>query len=31
MGRIGQAIGPRLEDSLVPVAYHSRNPGGGVA
>jgi lactate dehydrogenase-like 2-hydroxyacid dehydrogenase len=26
MGRIGQAIGRRLEASLVPVVYHSRNP-----
>ncbi len=26
MGRIGQAIGRRLEASLVPVSYHSRNP-----
>src|SRR5436190_21148651 len=25
MGRIGQAIGRRLEASLVPVSYHSRN------
>jgi len=30
MGRIGQAIGRRLEASLVPVAYHSRNPVGHV-
>jgi lactate dehydrogenase-like 2-hydroxyacid dehydrogenase len=26
MGRIGQAIARRLEASLVPVVYHSRNP-----
>src|ERR1700684_43374 len=26
MGRIGQAIGRRLDASLVPVVYHSRNP-----
>src|ERR1700754_546513 len=26
MGRIGQAIGRRLEASRVPVVYHSRNP-----
>ena len=31
MGRIGQAIGRRLEASLVPVSYHSRNPAAGVA
>lgn len=31
MGRIGQAIGRRLDASLVPVVYHSRNPAGGVA
>jgi lactate dehydrogenase-like 2-hydroxyacid dehydrogenase len=31
MGRIGQAIGRRLEASRVPVAYHSRNPAAGVA
>jgi len=30
MGRIGQAIARRLEASLVPVVYHSRNPAGGV-
>src|SRR5579864_3971810 len=30
MGRIGQAIARRLEASLVPVVYHSRNPVGGV-
>lgn len=30
MGRIGQAIGRRLEASLVPVVYHSRNPAAGV-
>ncbi|MGJ4964561.1 2-hydroxyacid dehydrogenase [Bradyrhizobium sp. HKCCYLRH3061] len=31
MGRIGQAIARRLEASLVPVVYHSRNPAAGVA
>ncbi|MBR0691998.1 2-hydroxyacid dehydrogenase [Bradyrhizobium lablabi] len=31
MGRIGQAIGRRLEASLVPVSYHSRNPAKGVS
>jgi lactate dehydrogenase-like 2-hydroxyacid dehydrogenase len=31
MGRIGQAIGRRLEASRVPVVYHSRNPAQGVA
>jgi lactate dehydrogenase-like 2-hydroxyacid dehydrogenase len=31
MGRIGQAIGRRLEASLVPVSYHSRKPAEGVA
>ncbi|CCD92514.1 putative NAD-dependant oxidoreductase; phosphoglycerate dehydrogenase [Bradyrhizobium sp. ORS 375] len=31
MGRIGQAIARRLEASLVPVVYHSRNPAPGVA
>ena len=30
MGRIGQAIGRRLEASKVPVVYHSRNPAPGV-
>ncbi len=30
MGRIGQAIGRRLEASLVPVVYHSRHPANGV-
>src|SRR5246127_5084262 len=30
MGRIGQAIARRLDASLVPVVYHSRNPVGGV-
>jgi lactate dehydrogenase-like 2-hydroxyacid dehydrogenase len=30
MGRIGQAIARRLEASLVPVVYHSRNPASGV-
>ncbi|AVT79349.1 2-hydroxyacid dehydrogenase [Rhodopseudomonas palustris] len=31
MGRIGQAIARRLDASLVPVVYHSRNPAPGVA
>src|SRR5258708_4528228 len=31
MGRIGQAIGRRLEASRVPVAYHSRKPAEGVS
>src|ERR1700689_2600943 len=31
MGRIGQAIGRRLDASLVPVVYHSRNPGTRVS
>lgn len=31
MGRIGQAIGRRLEASLVPVSYHSRNPSKSVS
>lgn len=31
MGRIGQAIGRRLEASQVPVVYHSRNPAAGVS
>ncbi|WP_420968285.1 2-hydroxyacid dehydrogenase [Bradyrhizobium sp. B120] len=31
MGRIGQAIGRRLEASRVPVSYHSRNPSKDVA
>jgi lactate dehydrogenase-like 2-hydroxyacid dehydrogenase len=31
MGRIGQAIGRRLDASLVPVVYHSRNPAAGVS
>lgn len=30
MGRIGQAIGRRLEASLVPVVYHSRNKSSAV-
>jgi lactate dehydrogenase-like 2-hydroxyacid dehydrogenase len=30
MGRIGQAIARRLDASLVPVVYHSRNPAQGV-
>src|SRR5260221_8908080 len=31
MGRIGQAIGRRLDACRVPVVYHSRNPAEGVA
>jgi lactate dehydrogenase-like 2-hydroxyacid dehydrogenase len=31
MGRIGQAIGRRLEASKVPVVYHSRKPASGVS
>lgn len=31
MGRIGQAIGRRLEASRVPVFYHSRKPAAGVS
>jgi lactate dehydrogenase-like 2-hydroxyacid dehydrogenase len=31
MGRIGQAIGRRLEACQVPVVYHSRNPAAGVS
>src|ERR1700742_5358228 len=31
MGRIGQAIGRRLEAAQVPVVYHSRNPAPGVS
>src|SRR3981081_3861280 len=31
MGRIGQAIGRRLEASRVPVVYHSRNPSPSVS
>ena len=31
MGRIGQAVGRRLEASLVPVVYHSRKPAAGVS
>jgi lactate dehydrogenase-like 2-hydroxyacid dehydrogenase len=31
MGRIGQAIARRLEASLVPVVYHTRNPAAGVS
>jgi lactate dehydrogenase-like 2-hydroxyacid dehydrogenase len=31
MGRIGQAIGRRLDASLVPVVYHSRKPAAGVS
>jgi len=31
MGRIGQAIARRLDASLVPVVYHSRNPAVGVS
>jgi lactate dehydrogenase-like 2-hydroxyacid dehydrogenase len=30
MGRIGQAIGRRLEAMQVPVVYHSRRPAAGV-
>jgi len=31
MGRIGQAIGRRLDASRVPVVYHSRHPARGVS
>src|SRR3954453_19936607 len=31
MGRIGQAIGRRLEASRVPVVYHSRKPVHGMS
>jgi lactate dehydrogenase-like 2-hydroxyacid dehydrogenase len=31
MGRIGQAIGRRLEASRVPVVYHSRKPAADVS
>jgi lactate dehydrogenase-like 2-hydroxyacid dehydrogenase len=31
MGRIGQAIGRRLEACRVPVVYHTRNPAEGVS
>jgi lactate dehydrogenase-like 2-hydroxyacid dehydrogenase len=31
MGRIGQAIGRRLDAARVPVVYHSRNPAAGVS
>jgi lactate dehydrogenase-like 2-hydroxyacid dehydrogenase len=31
MGRIGQAIARRLEASLVPVVYHSRNPAKDIS
>lgn len=31
MGRIGQAIGRRLDASRVPVFYHSRKPAAGVS
>lgn len=31
MGRVGQAIGKRIEGFGVPVVYHSRNPQKGVA
>ncbi|WP_375413339.1 2-hydroxyacid dehydrogenase [uncultured Bradyrhizobium sp.] len=31
MGRIGQAIGRRLEACRVPVVYHSRHPAEGVS
>jgi lactate dehydrogenase-like 2-hydroxyacid dehydrogenase len=30
LGRIGQAVARRLDASLVPVVYHSRNPVAGV-
>jgi lactate dehydrogenase-like 2-hydroxyacid dehydrogenase len=31
MGRIGQAIARRLDASLVPVVYHTRNPAPGIS
>ena len=31
MGRIGQAIGRRLEAARVPVVYHARHPADGVS
>jgi lactate dehydrogenase-like 2-hydroxyacid dehydrogenase len=31
MGRIGQAIARRLDASLVPVVYHTRNPAPGLS
>jgi lactate dehydrogenase-like 2-hydroxyacid dehydrogenase len=31
MGRIGQAVGRRLDASRVPVVYHSRNPSPAVS
>ena len=31
MGRIGQAIARRLDASLVPVVYHSRNPAKDIS
>ena len=31
MGRIGQAVGRRLDASRVPVVYHSRNPSSSVS
>jgi lactate dehydrogenase-like 2-hydroxyacid dehydrogenase len=31
MGRIGQAIGRRLDAARVPVVYHSRNPAAAVS
>jgi lactate dehydrogenase-like 2-hydroxyacid dehydrogenase len=31
MGRIGQAIARRLDASLVPVVYHTRNPAAGLS
>ncbi|HEX7884173.1 MAG TPA: 2-hydroxyacid dehydrogenase [Afipia sp.] len=31
MGRIGQAIARRLDASLIPVVYHSRNPAKDVS
>jgi lactate dehydrogenase-like 2-hydroxyacid dehydrogenase len=31
MGRIGQAIARRLDASMVPVVYHTRNPAAGLS
>jgi lactate dehydrogenase-like 2-hydroxyacid dehydrogenase len=31
LGRIGQAVARRLDASLVPLVYHSRNPVSGVS
>src|SRR5258705_3598999 len=31
MGRIGKAVGRRLDASGVPVVYHSRNPSSAVS